>query len=260
MKEKAAADSAIRDYTLVAGMSLLFVGLLLANEGYDYWALLPPLLGGVGLLVPWGFGPTLVLVSVAFVLALPYLIMGPYFRRFAAPPDALFTMTLALACFAVVTTLSRLRQLKRFPMSEVGDKKPPKSPQKAVADYLAPRAVGRSPDRVRSIEMVWLIGMGIALTAVAFVVWGGLSQTSFFERADVGPWVWHAILLLWAAGMVLICQWVMLSYFGWVRAGHEECALFLQDQLWTATRLEQRRQARWWGAANLKKQQREEKQ
>jgi hypothetical protein len=94
-------------------------------------------------------------------------------------------------------------------------------------------------------EVVALLAAAPAFVAAAFLLWVRLS-------VEPGPgWlkgsenVWHAMLLVWGMALVLTAAYAFLSYLARSQAGPEESLLYLQDQLWAATRGEQRRMNRW---------------
>jgi hypothetical protein len=75
---------------------------------------------------------------------------------------------------------------------------------------------------------------------------------------DLDPTLWRLLLLVWGMGLGLAGLHAFLSYVGRIQASREESLLYLQDQLWSQTRGEERRINRWavWG--RLRRQRKEE--
>ena len=69
---------------------------------------------------------------------------------------------------------------------------------------------------------------------------------------------WHLLVLIWLGSLVLMGASAVLAYVERAQAGPEESLLYLQDQLWTQTRGEQRRIHRWMVWLRLRRQKQQE--
>jgi hypothetical protein len=70
--------------------------------------------------------------------------------------------------------------------------------------------------------------------------------------------VWQFFVVVWAVATLLVVARGFLGYLGRLRASREESLLYLQDQLWTQTRGEQRRITRWLAWSRLRGQRKKE--
>ena len=70
--------------------------------------------------------------------------------------------------------------------------------------------------------------------------------------------MWRALLVVWLMGIALAGAYSFLAYLGRAQASAEESLLYLQDQLWTEMRGEQRRINRWVVWRRLRTQRKEE--
>jgi hypothetical protein len=259
------ARPVVRDYLIVSLAALLIITLILLEEGLHFWSVLPLMLGSIGLVSNWTLGPSLTLLSLMMLLILKrWLLSIP--RWLPEEPAPLLHLALAGVTLIYAVSATRLLALVRHavPPDTRRARKPPGS--RARGRWLLPReGSARSSLAIPSTEIVVLLLSAPAFVLAAFLLWRRLANElpPTWLRLSMPLWqampLWRVLLLVWGGGIVLAAGYTLLSYLNRAQAGNEESLLFLQDQLWTETRGEQRRINRWivWG--RLRAQRKEEK-
>lgn len=249
---------AARNYTLFSLAALFLLVVCLADQGFDWWCLVPAAIGCLALLAHWRHGPPLVLLSLIGL----YGMSGPrsfrnsaQWSRFQTP--TMMDLVLCIAVLAYVSGNYRLLSLTRNIF--------PPDPRRRGSPATQPR----SADHVTDREMAWL-GLSLPVwTGLAVMIWAtGMADLptapgrafepdrpqSFFSPLDLAPQlglVWVGLAILAAAGIVT-------SYLRWATATPEEGLLYLQDQCWRLTRREQSLLNRWLAWARLRAQRKKE--
>ncbi|MBY0232971.1 MAG: hypothetical protein K2W96_27115 [Gemmataceae bacterium] len=249
---------AVRDYTLLGLGALLVLAVVLLQAEYGVWALLPVVPGLLAVLTGWSLGAPVVLLMLTILLVLGSPYRGAP-RNFVPSPQ-LEDMILAAATVAFVAAQMRLCSLLGGALPDDRRRKALLATARAKGRWLpleaAPR---RSPERVAASELVLLLGL-----AGAFALAGWLLAVRVqveFSPAELhlpDDRIWRAMLVAWALGLAIAAGKAVSSVLGWQAATRQEAATYLQDQLWSATRGEQRRNWRWIIRARLEREKREE--
>ena len=244
----------VRDYSLLSFASLLILGLVLFLEDLHLWALLPILVGCLSVLRAKGGGPALTLFPLLLILAFRNWILGiPWFYRIPSSPlpDALFGATLLL----YVVAHSRLLTLRAHAVP--GDARRGFAPkdERVQGRWLLPATeTKRPPGKVEPMEFVWLLASVPVFLGVAYFVWINVIVLGGTERFWLFPEQRRALILTWMAGIALILGYTINGYLRRARASREESLLYLQDQLWDATRGEQKSITRWVTQARIRRE------
>lgn len=254
MNDNVRSSPAVRDHLLVAALALAVLALALFQEGYGAWALLPVVPGLLSLLLYSTAGPVFVLGLLSFVLLLGNRLRGfpPWHRP---PPSDLTDFLLALSCLVYVAAHWRLLSLARQALP--GDPRRAQRPARRRLEgrWMLPAAdVTRSPGRVPATELFTLIGQGVLFAAAGYL----LSVRLRFEDAPPDVQVpdapWRLLMVAWGLLLAVIGGHAVFTAARWYLAGPDECRMYLQDQLWDATRGEQRRIDAWVTKARLDRQ------
>jgi hypothetical protein len=246
----------VRDYTLLSLASLLILGLVLFLEDLGLWALIPVLIGCLSLLRARGGGPALTLFPLLLVLAFRNWIVGvPWFYRIPSSPltDALFGVVLLL----YVVAHGRLLSLKALAVP--GDARRGFVPrdERVRGRWLLPATETKRPaGKVEPVEFVWLLASVPVFLAVAYFVWVNVLALAGPERYWLFPSQRRALILAWIGGIALLLGYAASNYLRRSRASREESLLYLQDQLWDATRGEQGRINQWVTKARYRRKER----
>jgi hypothetical protein len=272
---------AVRDYGLICMGSLTLMVAALVLRRPDPWALLPALLGALGLLFRWRAAPIIVLLAVLLVIWAWWLGTSPgrmlvyalgwvilIVRKFRGPLPRLgigrgshdvlplSDLLLALSVLTYAAAQYRVQGLTRRLF-------PPPPRRRALAAVEGPEATKkaeelerRSPDGVKGREFVALLA-GLAACGVgAAVFWDWLKDR--VTDLEIPNFVWQGILALWLLGGAILIAAAALRYLAFRRMSAPEALLYLQDVLWRESRGEQRRLNRWLAWAWLRRRRREE--
>jgi hypothetical protein len=236
---------AVRHYTLFCLASLLLLVVCLFERGLGWYCAIPALIGVSSLLMRWGLGPPMVLVSLTGLLvASPF--RYPYQPRLQSPTwlDLLLCVAATAYALAHYRLLSLLLHI--FPPDSRRARETPDPTRR------------RSPDQVSATELVSL-GMGVVTwTILALLVWTWMSksnETPLGMSADA----WRVLRLIWAFLFVLTATAVVIAHRRMKRASPQECLLYLQDEVWRLTRREQSSLNRWLSWARLRGRKKKEK-
>jgi hypothetical protein len=238
------AHPVMRNYTLLCLAALLLLVVCLVDRGMGWWCLIPALLGSVAFLASWSLGPPLVLLSVmALVLSDTRYRWGyAYSMRDQVP--TVMDLLLCAAVLAYVLGHYRLLALLRHIF--------PTDPRQSRKDAAQP-AQRRSADLVDGWEL--------ARVALALPVWTGVSVMAWGWMIEDAPAlemsieVWRTLRVVWVVLAVLGTTAIVAGYLRQTLATPEEGLLYLQDQLWRATRREQSIVNRWLAWARLRARQ-----
>ena len=89
------------------------------------------------------------------------------------------------------------------------------------------------------------------------LLWLVLSEQE--TPAGMGRGLWRGLLLIFVVTLAMGALWGAVAYLDWMTATPEEHLLFLQDEAWRGTRLEQNQINRFLAWARLRGQRRKEK-
>lgn len=258
-KSTEAMRPSVRDYTLVSVAALLVVGAVLLHEGLGYWATLAVLLvGAAGAVANWGLAPQLVLLLVTLVLGTRNWRMGlPLWYR--VPSDLLSDLSLGAALLVYVVASARLQTLTRHgapprPGRFVWFRRRRQAAR--VADRWMRPAAGKTRRLAEfaGVEILFLVFSAVGAVVLGQALWSALAVEAAPEWLDLPPAVWRCTLLVWVAGVCLVAAHGLQAYLAASFASREESLLVLQDEMWAATRGEQRRVWRWLTWARLRRQ------
>jgi hypothetical protein len=201
--------------------------------------------------------PPLVLLCLT-VLLLVRAEVWPYWYWYRHRSDVTSDLALACGVLAYVAGHFRLQGLVRQsrPADERNARRRRRMP--GADRWLLPTSARRPAGLVRGNELALLL-VGIpAFSVLGYVVWTRLELEFPFPVLGLPPPFWRALVLVWVLFLGLAVTGAVLGYLGWVQAGRDDCLLYLQDQLWSATRGEQRRINRWLVWLRLRAQRRKE--
>jgi hypothetical protein len=256
--ESPAGRPLVRDYSAVALGALAVSGLILYFERLGIWGLVVVLVGVVGVLVRWGLAAGLFLVLLTvFTLFEPHVSFHP--GRFRRRGTDMTDLILAVAVVAYVAAQLRLQTLTRFavPPDPRRQFRPPG--KRVKGRWLLPTEPAHRTTAEGNPGEVVLLLIGAAIfVLVASLLWFRLASESPPMWVDFPPPLWHIVVVVWSTVLALAAMHAFLAYLGRTYAGRDESLLYLQDQLWTATRGEQRRLNRWLAWARLRRQRKEE--
>jgi hypothetical protein len=248
----------VRDYSFLALGALAVCGMILYFEGPGAWGLLPVLIGVVGVLLRWNGAPGLYLVAL-----MPAYVLGlwgyPSWYRFPAP--GLTDFLLGAASLVYIAAQMRLLTLTRYgvPPDPRRQRRPPG--RRVTGRWFLPAGPsGRSAALTGAGELMLLLAGAVVFTLVALLLAiNYLNPEISPGPSDISPQMWHIFVVFWGLVVALAGAYAFLSYLGRATAGPQESTLYLQDQLWAATRREHGRINRWLVWARLRRQQKEER-
>ena len=271
-----------RNYTFACMASAILMAVPLMGRGMGATALMPTVIGLVLVFVRWRAGPVLIMLSLAWLVQLDRLGLGPFqfiqwllemlVSLFARLPYVVYRPNPApkllrpapvldvMLCSAVVVYLAaycRLLGVTRniFPVD--WQRRGPSAGLKPNGEPKLGPVIEqkRSSRTIEGSEIASLASAAVGCAALAQILALWLSKrtargdlTFLFERQialNISDGVWQALLLLWIFAILLGVAAGLMSYLGHLRIGAEEAALYLQDQLWRETRREQARLNRW---------------
>jgi hypothetical protein len=248
--------SLVRDYVLITLAALVVVFLLLFAGGPGLWALAPVAIAAAGVLGRWSSGPPIFLIALTLLTVLSNFLQGlPLNYRHADSPVA--DVALAMAVLAYVAGHYRLCSAASHALPPDRRRALRPSAPRARGRWLLPaeptkRTVGGGSELVQLLMTVPVFALVAALLLVALRVHEAPRPSLLADS------VWQFFMVIWAVGTLLLIARGFLGYLGRAYASREESQLFLQDQLWAATRGEQRRAARWLAWARLRAQRKRE--
>lgn len=253
------SQPSVRGYTILCLTALMAMVLaLMENDRELVGILLVAGLGAVGVVAYWRSGTVLVLLGLA-VLEVFHRATSPWYSRMPGYDDSPFMD--AVLCAAVLTYATgnyRLLSLTHtiFPV----DYRRP-TPRREPAAGRRPKPFDGRQRRSPGLPSPWETPL-LALTAAGWAVavsllWLVLSEQEAPAGMDRG--LWRGLLLIFLVTLTMGALWGAAAYLDWARATPEEHLLFLQDDMWRATRREQNRINRFIVWARLRGQRRREK-
>ena len=249
---------AVRNYTLFCLAALFLLVVCLANQGFEWWCLVPALIGCLTLLTHWNHGPPLVLLSLVGL----YGMSGPrshwtYANWARSQTPTAMDVVLCLAVLAYVSGHYRLLSLTQNIF--------PPDPRRRGA----PPMQRRSADLVtgRELALLWL--SATVCTGLAWMLWVmGMTEVGSQPIRRLGPAqpespvspldIARELGLVWAVLIVLAAAGTAASYLRRTTATPEESLLYLQEECWRQTRREQGLLNRWLTWARLRGQRKKE--
>jgi len=247
----------VRDYSIVSLAALLLMTLLLVEGGFKFWSVLPLLIGAIGILTNWLIAPFLVLLNLMVLLLLQRAIQGAFWRT--QPDPMVLRILLPAVTLAYLAGSTRLLSLVRHtvPPDPRRARKPPG--RRVRGRWLLPiEATMRTLADSTGNEIGRLLLCVPLFLSAAYLIWVRLTievPPNWFEAPSL---VWRLVVFIWGGAIVLAVCWAFLAYLGRSQASAEESLLFLQDQLWAATRGEQRQINRVITRTRLRGQRKEE--
>lgn len=238
------------NYRLLIILSLLAITLTLLRKDYGIFALLPAMPGLLSLVLFSVTGPVFTLVFLTILLTLGHFILkDPLLPPISSSETSDFV--LAAVCLVYVGAHWRLHSLIK--QAVPGDPRRAKKPARRRLERRWFLPVGdptRTPNRVSDMEWFFLILQGILFALTGYLLESRLQLEGIVpsKSPDVG---WRLLLLVWAVLLALLGGRVVFAITRWYLAVPDECQLYLQDQLWDATRGEQRRIDAWLTAGRL---------
>jgi hypothetical protein len=247
----------VRDYT-IASLSALLIMLLVLSEGFGMWSVVPLVIGALGVLTSGSFGPPLVLLTLGVLLFLPTQSFG--IRLAFHELSSFLQIVLAAATLVYLACSMRLLSLVSHAMPP-DSRSARRPPGKTIRGrWLLPReTTARSTPSISSSEIGSLLLSVPLFVAIAYFVQSRIEDVKTLPASWNGSVpMWRLIVVIWGAGIILAAVGAFLTYRRGIQASREESLLYLQDQLWAATRGEQRRASRWIAWARLRRQRKEE--
>jgi hypothetical protein len=233
------------------------MSMLLAEGDFGFWSILPLLFGAIGIGWNWTSAPALVLVSVLIMLMVKR--SSPTPAGWDRSDEVVLRVLLPLAIFLYVVAAMRLLSLVRHTVPPDVRRARRPAGRWLRGRWLLPReATTRSAARVPAGEIGLLLSTAPIFLAGAYLVWSLTAGTMPSDWYEGPGTLWRIIMLIWAGAIVLAASWAFLAFFGRTQASAEESLLYLQDQLWSQTRGEQRQINRAIARARLRRQQKEE--
>ncbi len=247
------------DYAILALAGLGFVTVVLVQEGLDWWAALPFAVGALGIAFPGSVSPSLVLILVTILLVMRLsFVVSPLGHRLGTSPLA--DLLLAVAALAYLAGHTRYLTIRRHALPpDPRRERKPGHPRLAGRWLLPHKPTRRSGERVPAGEVTRLLMAAPLFALAAYLAWVNVAFAEPPDLLDMPVPIYHALIVVWAAALALLACYVLLAYLGRANASREESLLFLQDQLWDATRGEQRQAHRWLAWARLRSQRKEER-
>lgn len=257
--KEAPAPSLVRDYTLITLVSLLITSLLLYKDGPGLWTLVPLTVGAVAVLGRWSGGPPLFLLSLLVVWLLDYrLTFGAWWQR-RAEDSLLSDLMLAVSVLGYVAGHYRLCSAASHAVPpDTRRRWKPRSPRARGRWLLPSDATKRTATRGLGGELLQFLVLLPVFALVASLLWVRLQLEEPTDPRTMPAVLWQFIVVAWLLALFLMIARALLGYVGLARATREESLVYLQDQLWTATRGEQRRMARWLAWGRLRGQRKKE--
>lgn len=251
--------NAERDYRLIALAALLLLYLLLTQQNLELWGVLPLALGALGLFVPGTVSPPFVLGVVLTLLVFqPQLASGfPGWMR--QRTSAVEDLLLAAALLGYLIAHTRLLTLLRHAVPP--DTRRARKPEhdRLRGRWLLPsKATRRSAASVPPRELPALLLSVPLFALVAYLLWIRIGVETPPETLQISPFLWRALLVVWGGGVTLVAVYALIAYLGRAQAGLDESLGYLQDQLWAATRGEQRQIQSWSVWARLHRERKEQ--
>ncbi len=250
------SQQAVRGYTVLCLTALMAMILaLMENDRELINILLVAGMGALAVITFWRIGTPLLLMGLV-LLEVYHRLNRPWYAASPTADDSPFMdAVLCAAVLAYAAGHSRLLSLGHtaFPIDL---RRPP----------AGSRADGRSRQdgrRRRSAHLPgpWEIPL-LALTAAgwaAAVSLGWLVLSSLSPPLGLSAGTWHGMLLIFVVGLTMAVLWAVFAYLDWSTVTPDEHLLFLQDQAWRETRLEQNSINRFVVWARLRGQRRKEK-
>jgi hypothetical protein len=255
-------------YNLICLAALLVLLLTVVQRSkLDYIAILPVLIGVIGLVTHWISVPPVFVFVLAWVLMAPRLFHGGQPHRVhgeqwvltaSFPRFQVADLILCAAAFTFLAAYYRLIALSRhiFPAD-------PKSKQgfHGPGRWLAsnPSLAGgnwrRSTSAVAPDELLYFFLSVLGWTALARV--GQMALGAAKNPLGLEPSIWQALLLVWFLGSCLLIARTWIGYLRLSRLTTEQARMLLEDELWHNTRGEQRFLLRWTAWLTLKRHQKE---
>jgi hypothetical protein len=247
----------VRDYSLVALAALLILGFLLYTQPAGYWGLLPVLVGVVGVGLRWSGAPAYVLLSLLIVLILRNRMFSPW--GYGPSDFPLTDLVLAMVVLTYTAAHMRLVTLTRNSIPPDPRRMRGRVSQRVAGRWLLPRTPARRGAWGGNPGELFLFLVSMPLFAlVAWVLWARLTWESDLFPPGMQPEIGQVLVVVWGVGAVVLVVGGFLSYLARAQATSQESLLYLQDQLWSATRGEQRRINRWLVWARLRAQKKKE--
>ncbi|MFO0846469.1 MAG: hypothetical protein U0797_29550 [Gemmataceae bacterium] len=235
-----------RDYTLLAVSGLMVVGVLLVDEGLGWWTVVPISGGLLSVLVPGSVAVPFVLLAAVALLVMRSAL--PWFFPQDGDPSPLAVAAFAMGALAYVAGQSRVYAIKRHAVPPDARRRRRPATERVEGRWLLPAGPTRR-SALPSGEVAVLAVSVPAFVLVAYLLWLRVALEPPPDLLDIPVPLWRVLVVAWAGLFGLAAVYVLTSYLRRSLASREESLMYLQDQLWAATRGEQRRINSWrvWG-------------
>ncbi len=241
-----------RDYLLLSLASLLVIVVVLVEQGLGLWSAIPLVMGAIGVLIPGSISVPFVLLGILFLISLQPWIVGVWFGWDTEPAWPL-VLIMAAAVLGYVAGHTRLLTIRRFAVPPDPRRELSPKAERARRRWLLPMTAAKRPGLLPSGEIVRLLVTVPVFVLFAFLIWLNV----VLERHGnpiFPPILWRIVVLIWSAAIVLLLLYTVLAYLRQALASREQSLLYLQDQLWSATRGEQRRIHSWTAWVELRRE------
>jgi hypothetical protein len=236
---------AVRDYRLLTLFSLAAIVLCLWCEGYETWALLPALPGLLSIYLLSAAGPIFVVFLLTFLTVVSSRLgnFGGWNEPFVSP-GGIFLLPAVLIYIA-----THWRFISLVKQALPGDARRKKSPDhtRLMGRWLLPAdQPKRTPERVSIGEIFTLLAQAVLFPLLAVMILVNLAVQEVFQPPEgITRNTWGILLFAWGILVLLGIGHALFTVTRWWYSTPDEARIFLQDQLWSATRSEQRRLWTW---------------
>jgi hypothetical protein len=250
----------IANYTLLCLSALLIMLLTLIERlVWPSWAMLPFVVGALGVVLRWRTGVGLLLVSLAVVVHSDavWLMMRGAWR----PETPLHLSNLILCATVLAFVIAQLRLvsltrniLPRDPREEII------RPWDAETSTLVTRPPHPSRKRLGDDSSATAEFLQLLFTLPLWLVVGGLLAITLLNQYPDLPLnfeLWRLIIFIWVVALVLVVIWVLFAQWRFRTMSPAEALMVLQDEQWQETRNEQRLLGRWLSWARRRRRRKE---
>jgi hypothetical protein len=243
--EQASDAADPRHYQILCGLALGFVVLTQVEHGFLFGTLLVGVAGLVGILARWRGGPLLFLAMVGVSQSAPAMLGYVLVRQSARSVVDINSLLFAAGVLIYVAGLYRLQALWHNilpldPRQRAGPLRRGFPWFTELPDIVPHR---REPGSLTRREIGFLLLTAAIAVGLAQVIWLALAAPP--AQLEMPVRLWQAVLLAWA----LLTAWFVVAQILLLRKRRRllipAALMLLQDELWTATRGDQRRAQRW---------------
>jgi hypothetical protein len=247
-----ASRPGVRDYTLVCATALGMLTVLLSGLNLGGMALLPALVGLLGLLLGLSVSSTLVLLLVMLLVFFRSIWTG----RFLVPPlleSPGYGMALAVTLLVYVASQNRLGTLLQHAVPPDYRRQREVKARQWLGRWLLPgEPLRRTTAQPASSEFVQMLVGASVFGLVGLLLWVLVSVDEPPVEWGNSATLWRLQVLAWLGLLLVLTGGTLLGYLRWAMASAEEARMRLQDEVWNATRGETRQITSWQVWARLR--------